>query len=113
MAVDARIHAAAEQIASQGLRPILVSIAGVEGFPEILFKTPTLGQLSTYTFQASQPAVGPLLASIGLARQIAVIPSARDLEPIVSSAPYAILRAVQVVLRDLGLGARAEKKSLS
>lgn len=113
MDAAAELKVLIDKATEAGHRPILVSLTGVPGVDHMLFRMPTLLQLSGYTYHASQPSSGPLMASVGLARQIALSPVGTSLEALVTSHPYAILRAIQVVLRELGLAAHAEKKSLS
>ena len=76
----------------------------------IIFRMPTLGELSGYTFQASQPETGPLMATIGLAR-ILTLAASHEVRDVIDSKPFVVMRAVQALLAELGLAAKAEKKS--
>jgi len=81
-----------------------------EALPWVVFKFPSIRDLSEYTKQAS--VVGPLQASVGLFVSMAQgLPAGTTTESILSTKPMVVMRAVQAVLRDLGLDARAEKKS--
>lgn len=102
----------AEEMQAAGRRPILVATSD-ELLPEILFRAPTIGEISTYVLQASLPETGPVIAAAGLARICVSKGHAELLAGAIDRKPLLVMRAIQVILRDLGLSARAEKKSLS
>lgn len=79
--------------------------------PWIVFRMPSLGELSGYTFQASQAEVGPLMATIGLAR-ILTLAASHEVREVIELKPFVVMRAVQALLAELGLAVKAEKKSL-
>lgn len=101
--------AAYDRCVEHQLRPMLIETT-CEALPWVVFKFPSIRDLSEYTKQAS--VVGPLQASIGLfASMVQGLPAGATTESILSTKPMVVMRAVQAVLRDLGLDARAEKKS--
>ena len=98
-----------EQLQAVGLRPILVTTTH-ESLPWVVFSSPNLQSLSEYTLQAQK--FGPLQAAVGLFRlMVKGVPQGCDPEVLISRTPFVAMRAVQVVLRDCGLDASAEKKS--
>lgn len=103
------VLAVASQITKLGGVPVVVSTTDPD-LPFVVFARPNLGELSQYVAKASDAAVGPLLAAVGLARQTAKFPS--SLASIEAARPFVIMRAVQAMLADLGLSAKAQKKSL-
>lgn len=102
----------AAKLQDQGYRPVLVATSD-KALPLVLFQAPTIGQLSRYIAEASKVETGPLMAAVGLARQVVVYPSRDALQVVETQKPLVIMRAVQEVLRDQGLATRTEKKSLS
>lgn len=110
--LPADVAAAIDYQEQSGGKPVLVSTTAAE-LPWVVFRAPRLSDVALYTTQASPSGAGPLMASIGLARLLVVHPAAPNLQRIVETKPFLVLRAVQALLQDLGLGARAEKKSLS
>ena len=79
--------------------------------PWILFRKPTLHDVSLYTRESRE---NPLMGAIGLGRMVAIgLPAGIDLQVLIETKPFVLMRAVQVLLADLGLGTRAEKKSLN
>lgn len=102
----------ADQIQAAGGRAILVA-TNDELLPEILFRAPTIGEISRYILEASSPETGPVIAAAGLARICVAHDHSERLGAAIARKPLLVMRAVQVLLRDLGLSARAEKKSLS
>ena len=100
-----------ETLETSGQRPILVATSDVD-LPFVVFCIPTIKDLSTYVAKASDASVGPLMAAIGLSRISAHYPSQDHIEKTVRLRPFVVMRAVQVLLGELGLAARAEKKSL-
>lgn len=99
------------QIEGRGERAVVVSTTDPD-LPLVVFTVPTIGTLSKYTASASDPASGPLAAAIQLARVSAVHPSPTALSKVIGLRPFTIMRAVQVLLGDLGLAVSAQKKSL-
>lgn len=104
------IKSASEKLTAAGTRHVVVSTTDAS-LPFVIFGIPTLGQLSQYVAQAGDASVGPLMASIGIARMTIQYPSGLVLEDVVKVRPFVVMRAVQVLLRELGLSTRAEKKS--
>lgn len=105
------VRAAAESVASQGFRPVVISTTD-SSLPFVVFSAPTIAQLSQYTAKASDASIGPLVAAVGLARMSVAYPSLEHLNSVLALKPFAVMRAVQALLADFGLSARAEKKSL-
>lgn len=101
---------AAAQITRLGGVPVVVSTTDPD-LPFVVFVRPNLGELSQYVAKASDASVGPLLAAVGLARQTAKFPL-QSIPAIESARPFVIMRAIQAMLADLGLSAKAQKKSL-
>lgn len=93
----------------KGYRCITIQTSSPE-LPWIVFRVPTLGELSGYTFQASQAEVGPLMAMVGLSR-ILTLAASHEVRDVIELKPFVIMRAVQALLAELGLAAKAEKKS--
>lgn len=110
--LPADVVAAIDNQEQAGGRPVLISTTAPE-LPWVVFRAPRLSDVALYTSQAAPSGVGPLMASVGLARLLVVHPAAPDLQRIVDTKPFLVLRAVQALLKDLGLDARAEKKSLN
>lgn len=108
--MDDATKAASEALTSRGERHVVVGTSD-SLLPFAIFTIPTLGQLSQYSAQAGDASTGPLLASVGIARMAIRYPSSTILEDVVKARPFVVMRAVQVLLRELGLSARAEKKS--
>jgi len=109
--MDDAAKAASEALTSRGERHVVAATSDPL-LPYAIFSIPTLGQLSQYTGQAGDASVGPLVASVGIARMTIRYPSSTILEDVVKARPFTVMRAVQVLLRELGLSTRAEKKSL-
>lgn len=105
------VKAASERLTGMGERHVVVATTDSE-LPFAIFSIPTLGQLSQYVAQAGDANCGPLLAAVGLARITGRFPAGDVIEGMVRARPFVVMRAVQVLLRELGLSARAEKKSL-
>ena len=105
------VRNASERLTSQGERHVVVSTTDKD-LPFVIFAVPALGQLSQYVAQAGDAACGPLLAAVGLSRITGRYPAAQVIEDMVRLRPFVVMRAIQVLLRELGLSARAEKKSL-
>lgn len=79
--------------------------------PWILFRKPSLQDVSLYTRESRE---NPLMGAIGLGRMVAIgLPAGIDLQALIEIKPFVLMRAVQVLLAELGLGVRAEKKSLN
>lgn len=102
---------AAAQIKSMGGFPIVVASTDA-GLPFVVFQRPNLVDLSGYVAKASDAAVGPLVAAVGLCRVTARFPSPDVFRVIENERPFVIMRCVQAMLADLGLSAKAQKKSL-
>lgn len=105
------VLAVAAQIKSMGGFPIVVSSTD-PGVPYMVFLRPNLAELSGYVAKASDAAVGPLLAAVGLSRVSSRYPAADTLKAVEIERPFVIMRCVQAMLVDLGLSAKAQKKSL-
>lgn len=105
------VLAVAVQIRSMGGFPIVVSSTDA-GLPYVVFQRPNLADLSGYVSKASDAAVGPLLAAVGLCRVAVRFPAPDTLKVIEVERPFVIMRCVQAMLADLGLSAKAQKKSL-
>lgn len=104
-------RAAAESVTAQGARPVVISTTD-PSLPFLVFAAPTISQLSQYTAKASDASIGPLVSAVGLARMSVAYPSIDQLNAVVNLKPFVVMRAVQALLADFGLSARAEKKSL-
>lgn len=102
---------AATKIRTLGGAPVVVASTDPQ-LPFVVFERPNLAALSGYVSKASDAAVGPLLAAVGLARTSAKYPSPEILSGIEIQRPFVIMRCVQALLADLGLSVKAQKKSL-
>ena len=109
--IPAAVLEAAEKVRSLGGFPLLVATTDKD-LPFVVFSRPNIEQLSQYVAKASDASVGPLLAAIGLSRISAKYPDASVLSGVELVRPFAIMRAVQALLADLGLSVKAQKKSL-
>lgn len=107
---QADVQALCAQMSERGERSVAATTTD-ESLPWVVFAVPSLGILSQYVAQAGDAAVGPLQGAVGLARICVRYPTREVLEGVVAVKPFVVMRAVQVLLRELGLSARSEKKS--
>lgn len=107
-AMESDIRGALAQLKAAGDSDVVVIETTSADLPWIIFRAPTLRNLSEYTATARHD---PLMASIGLARVLAVaVPF--ELEAAIARIPFVVKRAADTVLQQYGLGASAQKKSL-
>lgn len=104
------VKALCEQMTQCGER-FVVATTTDENLPWVVFAVPSLGLLSQYVAQAGDASVGPLQGAVGLARVCVRYPGPEVIASVVATKPFVVMRAVQVLLREMGLSARAEKKS--
>lgn len=102
---------AAARIRALGGFPVVVASTDPQ-LPFVVFERPNLAALSSYVAKASDAAVGPLLAAVGLSRTSAKYPSPEIFSGMEIQRPFVIMRCVQALLADLGLSVKAQKKSL-
>ena len=110
MSAQDDVKSICEQMTQRGERFVAATTTD-ENLPWVVFSVPSLGVLSQYVAQAGDASAGPLMGAIGLARICVRYPAKDAVEAVVAARPFVVMRAVQVLLRELGLSARAEKKS--
>lgn len=108
--VPAEMRALADQLVANGARPILIETSDPD-HPFVMAKAVRVEALSAYLVAAS--GSNTLQGAIGIARTSFVSLIGAELEAVIARKPLFVLRVVQALLRDHGLGTRAEKKSLS
>lgn len=111
MSVEADIQAAVKQLSAIPGSPLLPVTTTSPDLPWCIFRIPTLDICAEYV-KASRES--PLFGAMGLARMTLVaMPEGSDLELLIATKPFVVMRAVQVLLAEVGLATRAEKKSLN
>lgn len=113
MSVDADIAAAVKSVMASGIPggPAFPVVTTSPDLPWCVFRIPFLDVCSSYVRASRED---PLMGAMGMARMtIVALPQGVDLEALIASKPFVVMRAVQVLLAELGLSTRAEKKSLN
>ena len=111
MSVEADLRAAVAALGNMRGGPILPVTTTAPELPWCVFRTPSLDICGQYVQQSRE---NPLLGAMGLARVcMAAAPEGFSLEALIASKPFVVMRAVQVLLGEMGLSTRAEKKSLN
>lgn len=107
--MDERASSILKTIQETGQRAMVIGTTS-SALPWAVVLIPMLPDLSMYTLEAQKD--GPLMAAVRLFQKVARgFPEGVTLETVVHKEPFVILRIVQALLKDLGLEARAEKKS--
>ena len=104
------LREAHDKVVSMGIRPFPV-VTNHPALPWVIVRIPSMAECDAYAL-ASRSA--PLSAAIQLFHQCSVACPA-DFNPgeAFRLTPFLPMRALQVLLGSLGLGVRAEKKSLT